>query len=394
MKTSRTKTKLWISSLIALGAIILSVFLSYTTLYQTLELKLLDLNFAIRGPLPINDSPIVIVAIDDQSDEATPHRWPWPRSYYAHVIENLEEAGAAVIGIDVILDQPDKYGHGSDDTLAAVLEKYDNVLLTGKIIRTEHDYSYSTLYPPYEKFLTENTTWGLAPIEADLDGFYRKYLVGQVHFDSLYPSFAAEALKIYKNLPKNTPIFEDANNYYLGSDTIPKINNSSMLINFAGSARSFTYYSFSQILDDMDFDLVFEHDIDAFDDPGDEELGIPPGLLASGLLKDKIVLIGSTMQELHDNFPTPFLEYRTAEGAKAKAETPGVEIHANALNTILTQNYIKQIPELYLYLILLIFAIIILTITRNLPTLWSAAIAILLMVSHFCLLYTSDAADE
>lgn len=309
MKTSRTKTKLWISSLIALGAIILSVFLSYTTLYQTLELKLLDLNFAIRGPLPINDSPIVIVAIDDQSDEATPHRWPWPRSYYAHVIENLEEAGAAVIGIDVILDQPDKYGHGSDDTLAAVLEKYDNVLLTGKIIRTEHDYSYSTLYPPYEKFLTENTTWGLAPIEADLDGFYRKYLVGQVHFDSLYPSFAAEALKIYKNLPKNTPIFEDANNYYLGSDTIPKINNSSMLINFAGSARSFTYYSFSQILDDMDFDLVFEHDIDAFDDPGDEELGIPPGLLASGLLKDKIVLIGSTMQELHDNFPTPFLEY-------------------------------------------------------------------------------------
>ena len=141
MKTSRTKTKLWISSLIALGAIILSVFLSYTTLYQTLELKLLDLNFAIRGPLPINDSPIVIVAIDDQSDEATPHRWPWPRSYYAHVIENLEEAGAAVIGIDVILDQPDKYGHGSDDTLAAVLEKYDNVLLTGKIIRTEHDLS-------------------------------------------------------------------------------------------------------------------------------------------------------------------------------------------------------------------------------------------------------------
>jgi len=117
MKTSRTKTKLWISSLIALGAIILSVFLSYTTLYQTLELKLLDLNFAIRGPLPINDSPIVIVAIDDQSDEATPHRWPWPRSYYAHVIENLEEAGAAVIGIDVILQQ---HGHSVDRILIYV----------------------------------------------------------------------------------------------------------------------------------------------------------------------------------------------------------------------------------------------------------------------------------
>jgi adenylate cyclase len=383
MKTSRTKTKLWISLLIVLGSILISVFLSYSTLFKTLELKLLDLNFAIRGPVSVEDSPIVIVAIDDQSDEATPHRWPWPRYYYAHIIENLEEAGAAVIGIDVILDQPDKYGQGSDDTLAAVLEQYDNILLTGKIMRTEHDWSYSTLYPPYEKFLTGNTTWGLAPIEADLDGFYRKYLVGQAHFDSLYPSFAAEVLKIYKKLPKDTPVLEDDDYYYLGTDTIPKINNSGMLINYVGPARSFTYYSFSQILDDMDFDLVFEHDMDAFDDPGDEELGIPPGLLASGLLKDKIVLIGSTMQELHDNFPTPFLEYRTGEGVKAKAETPGVEIHANALHTILTKNYVKQIPEFYLYLIILIFAAIVIMITRYLPTLWSVAIAVILIVAYF-----------
>ncbi len=383
MKTSRTKTKLWVSLLIALGAIVLSVFLSYTTLYQTLELKLLDLNFAIRGPVSVEDSPIVIVAIDDESDVSTPHRWPWPRLYYAHVIENLEEAGAAVIGIDVILDQPDKYGHGSDDTLAVVLKKYDNIVLTGKILRIEHDFTNSTLLPPYEKFLTDNTTWGLVSVEADLDGFYRNYLVGQTHFDSLYPSFTAAALKIYKGLPKDTPVLEDADNYYLGNDTIPKIDESSMLINYVGPARSFIYYSFSQILDDMDFDLEFEYDIDAFDDPGDEEFGIPPGLLASGLLKNKIVLIGSTMKELHDNFPTPFLEYRTNEGVKAKAETPGVEIHANALHTILTQNYIKRLPEFYLYLIILIFAAIVIAITRYLPTLWSVALAILLTVAYF-----------
>lgn len=383
MKNSRAKTKLWISLLIALGAIIISVFLSYTTLYQTLELKLIDLNFSIRGPVSVEDTPIVILAIDDQSDEATPHRWPWPRFYYAHVIENLEKAGVAVIGLDVILDQPDKYGAASDDSLADVLRKYDNVLLTGKLLRTIHNWSYSTLYPPYEKFLTPNTSWGLAPIEADLDGFYRKYLVGQTHFDSLYPSFAAGILRIYKHLPKNTPITEDDHNYYLASDTIPKIDNSSMLINFVGPARSFTYYSFSQVLDDENFDLVDEYDIDAFDDPGDPELGIPPGLLASGLLKGKIVLIGSTMQELHDNFPTPFLEYRTNENKLAKAETPGVEIHANALHTILTHNYIKRLPEYYLYLIIIIFALIIITITRRLPTLWSVALAIVLVLAYY-----------
>jgi adenylate cyclase len=383
MKTSRVKTKLWISLVIALAAILLSVFLSYTNLYQTMELKLLDLNFAIRGPLNIEDSPIVILAIDDQSDESTPHRWPWPRSYYAHVIENLEEAGVAAIGVDVIFDQPDKYGSASDDTLASVLSRYDNIVLTGKLLRTVHDVSYSSLFPPYDKFLVGNTTWGLAAIEADIDGFYRRYLVGQTHFDSLYPSFAVEVLKKYQRLPVSAPLLENSDNFFLGPDTIPKYDSQSMLINFAGPARTFTYYSFDQVLDDEDFDLVMEYDLDAFDDPGDPEFGIPPGLLYSGVLKDKIVLIGSTMQELHDNFPTPYLEYSTGEGTKAKAETPGVEIHANALNTILTQNYLKQIPELYLYLIILIFALVIIVVTRYLPTLWSLALAIVLILAYY-----------
>jgi len=194
--------------------------------------------------------------------------------------------------------------------------------------------------------------------------------------------YDSDSILQIKNIPKNTPVTEDHYNYYLGSDTIPKYDAMGMLINFIGPARSFTYYSFVQVLDDMDFDLG-EYDLDAFDDPGDEEFGIPPGLLASGLLKDKIVFIGSTMQELHDNFPTPFLEYRTSEGELAKAETPGVEIHANALNTILTQNYLKRIPDLYLYLIILLFAAIVLAFTRFFPTLWSLVLAVGLVIVFF-----------
>lgn len=390
MKHSRTKTKLWVSSLIALGAIVIAVFLSYTEIFQTIELKILDSGFSLRGPVALENSAIVIVAIDDQSDESTPHRWPWPRSYYAHVIENLEEAGAAVIVVDVIFDQPDKYGVDSDDELASVLQKYDNIVIAGKLLRTYQTHSSSSmLFPPYEKFITPNTSWGLAAIEADFDGFYRRYQVGQAHFDSLYPSLAAEVLKAYRKIPRNRPVLEDFDNYYIATDTIPKFDASGLLINYVGPARSFTYYSFDNILDDADFDLVDEFDLNRFDDVGDPELGIPAGLLYSGKLRDKIILIGATMQELHDNFPTPFLEYTTVEGTKAKAEMPGVEIHANALHTILNKDYLTKLSDFYLYAILLLLSLLVLILTRYLPTIWSTVLVCLLSIGFFILVIYS-----
>ncbi|HHM02893.1 MAG TPA: CHASE2 domain-containing protein, partial [Caldithrix abyssi] len=70
--------------LIVLGISIVSVLaalmMANTTSFQTLELKSLDMRFGLRGPLSVEDNPIVILKIDDQSDESTPHRWPWPRS--------------------------------------------------------------------------------------------------------------------------------------------------------------------------------------------------------------------------------------------------------------------------------------------------------------------------
>jgi hypothetical protein len=116
------------------------------------------------------------------------------------------------------------------------------------------------------------------------------------------------------------------------------------LINYAGPAGTFRQYSFDAVLDDEDFDLIEEYDLDAFSDIGDIASGIPPGLCCSGDLKDKIVLIGSTMKELHDDFP-PFSGSADAQGRSSKVLTNGVEIHANTLNMILNQRYLRQISS-------------------------------------------------
>lgn len=381
MNLSRPKTNIWILLAIYVFAIALAGLLSQTSVFQTLELKLLDLRFSLRGQRDVSQSPIIIVAIDDQSDESTPHRWPWPRYYYAHLIENLERAEAAVIVLDVILDQPDRTGAQSDQALIDVLQRYDNIVLTGKLFRTSHAYSYSSLMPPYEPF-RQNSSWGLAAIEADLDGFYRRYPLGQAYNDSVYPSLAAQALKLWLKSDASEAIINQSDHYQIGEQVIPKIDQMGLLVNYNGPAHTFTYYSFETVLDDAGFDLLEDYDMDAFDDPGDPELGIPPGPLPAGVFKDKIVLIGATMHELHDNFPTPFLEYTTPEGDKARAEMPGVEIHANALQTILSEDYLHQPPTAVTFLILVLLTGLVFVINRYLSTTLAALAALALSVLY------------
>lgn len=379
MPKSKVKhNKYWMTIAISLGSVLLAFLLGFTNTFQTVESKFIDMRFSMRGPMDIENSPIVIIKIDDQSDESTPERWPWPRSYFAHVIRNLNDAGAAVIGVDVIFDQPDKYGTKSDDELARVLNTYDNVVLTGKIIRTTGRAANSTFVPPLEKFITPKSHWGLVSMVADNDGFYRRYILADSLQDSLFASFAAEIFQIYNKRPdKEIHILPNA--FKLSDDVVPKFDATSILVNFSGPAFSFPYYSFDNILDTEDFDLLDDYDLDSFDDPGDVELGIPPGLKYSGLLKGKIVLIGATMQELHDNFPTPFLETNT-DSTTIRQEMPGVEIHANALYTLLQKNYLVTPPDWLALLIIILALLFVYLFTHRLSTLWSAVLTVLLVL--------------
>ncbi len=377
MAQATEKTSFWVVIGISIGAILLANILSLTNTVNSLELKLIDMRFDIRGPLPLEDSPVVIIKIDDQSDESTIARWPWPRSYYASIIKNLNEAGAAVIGIDVMLDKPDMSNEASDDSLARALEKYDNVVLVGKMLRSIS--GDVTEYPPYGKF--NKSPWGLVAVEADIDGFYRKYRVAENYHDSLYASFATLVINRYLGNGDSLQLENHSNYYLLDSLHIPKFAENSMLINFHGPAYSFQGYSFDYVIDDEDFDLHEDFDADLFSDPGDVEFGIAPGLKYSGELKGKIVLIGATMFELHDNFPTPFLSVTDSTGHANPIEMPGVELHANAIQTILSQNFLNQLSRTNMVIILLILVVVTFLLTRFLPTLWSSVATLVLIIA-------------
>ncbi len=71
---------------------------------DALELKLYDVRMNLRGGGGTSDA-IVLVDIDNDSIEKL-GRWPWPRSRIAQAIEKIDDAGAKIIGLNIIYSEP------------------------------------------------------------------------------------------------------------------------------------------------------------------------------------------------------------------------------------------------------------------------------------------------
>jgi adenylate cyclase len=331
------------ATIISLIAIIVAIFVAYTPPFRVLELKWLDYLFELRGPVSTDDSPIIIVKIDEQTDSELPQKYPYPRSYYAKVVENLNKAGVKTIGFDIILDKPDINNLSSDSAFARTLRRFDNIILAGRVNREQNYYSdFQALVEPAPLFREYNVNrWGFVDILIDSDGFVRRYLLEQNHLDQPYYAFGLELLREYHGWSDTVDVVRRGDKAIFGKYEIPLLDAHSMMINYYGYRDSFQSYSLDQIMDDADFMTNMEDpdfQINGFDDP-------EYGLLYQGVLEGKIVMIGQTMVEMQDFVSTPF----------APSENrPGVEMHAHALQTIIDGNYIIAVDQ-YLEIVITIF---------------------------------------
>ena len=359
----------WTPYLIALITLLTALLIGKgTPLLSVVELKTIDWRFSLRGVHDVSRSPIVIVTIDDASFEALPERWPWPRRYYAKVIENLHKAGAKAIGIDVILDKPDSLNPASDSIFAAALRKTDKVVLARKLEHHIRLASYEYLVDPIPLFKqAADGRLGLVSIPADPDGIYRRYPLVQMSNDNLLNSFVLELLRKYEDYsPSLNPIITEEGIRF-GEHDIPFYDGASILIDYAGPRATFPYYSFASVIDDAEFQLDSDFDLDYFSET----------LMPEAVFRDKIVIIGSIASELHDNFPTPFLN----AGGSA-VETPGAEVLANALNTVLTRRFYHKPNPLLNLLIILLMVGLAFFVTMRYSALKSAAMVAAMLLAY------------
>ena len=110
-----------------------------------LELSSLDLRFQYRGRVQ-PDPRIIIVDIDQQSQEALGH-WPFPRIYFAHLVDALRQDGARVVAFDITFSQADETAAPLRDLSASLAEQKKkglaaNAAVQSEIERKEQQYNY------------------------------------------------------------------------------------------------------------------------------------------------------------------------------------------------------------------------------------------------------------
>ena len=311
----------------------------YTGTLNTLELKAYNWHFTARGPNTISKD-IIIVAIDDES-LGWLGSWPWSRKYHATLIKVLENAGAKLIGFDILFDSPTSLQDGGDTALQEAIQTAKvPVILTSMHVVNQQGVEINR--PPISKFI-KKANYGYAEAHVDQDGFIRKLSPTKAFQGQDLDSFTAKIVKALEGYPQaklaNTTLS-------IGQYNIALNKQKHMLINYSGPANW---------VKTVPFDRVVDRSI----------LKRQPNLF-----RNKIVLVGATSVILQDLFYTPFFDY----GGK-KQQMPGVEIRANELSTILENKYINNAPLLPTLIILFLLISTLVLIFYKLRSLASLGVA-------------------
>ncbi len=291
---------------------------------------------------------VAIIGISDEDLIALPEPFPFPRSYYAHIVENLNRAGAKVIVLDLTFESLSKIS--ADDSLMRVaLMNNDNVILAAKVQTggTSEKYDVRSTERSYDNiFYDVDKNIGVVNIYKDRDDVCRSYFPMLDVKGYLTPSLGLAALnRAYKLKPEAVVGLTDQ--YFIYRDrSIPRYQSSTFLLNYYGPVKSFPYYDFSKVIDDSSFktkdEILYETDLNLFDEE------------TMSRFKNKIVLIGSIMPEERDFHNIPlFIE----EGGKKNYAMNGVEIHATAIQNVIDRNFISMFSPMTESIIIILLAL-------------------------------------
>lgn len=329
-------------------------------LFEKLHLATVDRRFDHRGPLVRDgtDLDVVIVGISPESFKTSPDPYPFPRHYYARAIRNLNTLGARVIGIDLVFDTPLYQDPGQDQLLYDEIREAGNVVLAGIIRGIERRGEAEAVIVQEEDmygniFFTADSSLGFVQMRKDPDGVIRRYPIAMLTQAGtrMLPSFGTAIMNRYDNRdPLAHPhIGETA--FILGERTIPRVRETTY-INYYGPSRTFTQFDLIDVIDDETFttldELRYGVDLDIFYD-----------FAETNPFKDKIVLIGPVFPESQDLHSTPV----HPPGSPDFNEMYGVEIHANMIQTMLDDNFLKSTQPAAAALIVIIVALVVFMLT-------------------------------
>jgi len=294
---------------------------------------------------------IVIVAIDDKSLDELGHLSLWPRSYHTSIIDALTRSEARVIVFDILFSEPTPY----DEELAAAIRNAGNVVIPlvytsmsrkpstiGEII------AFGSVLHPLKTLEESAAAVGHANLIPDEDGIVRRVPIVISNSEQYEPALALSAVAKYLRRPYiiESPIMDNVLPF--AGRSIPLDGANSMIIRYASdSAASVSFATVSYV--DVLRNNIYTADF-----------------------RDKIVLIGATGAGLGDTFWTP-----------AGRMMNGVEIHASAIQTILTADFLKPSPSVVTFMSILALALLCGLMASRLRVLWASLGCLFLCIAYF-----------
>ncbi len=267
--------------------VLLLALAALTPPWRLIELRSYDFLSTLSAPNPPADGPVV-VAIDEPSMSEVAAQWPWPRALHARLVTALRTAGAKAIGLDIIFAEPSS-DPANDAALAAALGP--DVVLAGdettirspqadQFIRTE----------PLPALVSTGAKIGIASVQISADGVLR-------HIPSFEDGFARRLAEV--------------------AGRTPAVPDGPALIQTFGPPRTYQTISYYQALEPALF--------------------LPPGFL-----KDRVVMVGLSLQ----NAPTIDAggadTFVTADTIHTGRLTAGVEVQATIYDNLANRLFITE----------------------------------------------------
>lgn len=299
-------------------------------------------------PSPGPSEQITLVTIDEESF-AHPELsvWPWPRRHHAQVIRNLRDAGATVIGVDILFagssadvqPPPDMDPFFWEPPLSEGDRQLVEALTGGPVLLAMQTAQQavggakaaSELVAaefPHPDFEEAALGLGAVNLPKDFDGTARRYLTALRHQEESFPSMALAVVGRFTGESPETLARRVLRTARSDHPALPARRD--YLINF--------HAPIGQGFEQIPFWRALEGEFD------------------TSLVAGRIVLIGASARALHDLHKTPVSIRGVPGTGMRRAQMPGVEIIAHAADTVLQSRYIRPAPTWLTLLLAAVFS--------------------------------------
>ena len=310
----KKKWRHWaLCAVLAIGSALGGYLLSDVRFFQILNLKAYDAHFVVRDWLVRRPaiSNIVLLLVDQKTMDTFPEPMLFWQRHYANAIRAAGQAGAQVIGLDLAFGTPvSEYKPDYDRELGEAVSTSPVPVVCG--YATELNTSPGAQAIPINMLSAALGLAGFANITSDSDDFARKQELVEAPPGTAH----SLALRVAEKFAGSDAEWKNGKLVFQGH-VIPLDHDRMININYAGPPDTFPSVSLA------DFE-------------GAAKAGNIDQLRK--WVNGKIVLVGTA--ELNDRRATPFFTLFSG----TKWLTPGVEIHANTVRTLLTRKYLLPAP--------------------------------------------------